>query len=62
MLMPGITIGVNDFLKQFLSIVAKNARVMLEYEDKVADEPELRCVFRTDCIRSVRQVKEMKRR
>jgi hypothetical protein len=61
-LMPGITIGLQEFVKQFLYVAAENARIIIEYEHKVTDEPELRCVFRTDCIIHIKQTKYNKRR
>jgi hypothetical protein len=61
-LMPGITTGITEFLRNFLHIVSENARVVLEYAHKVTDEPELRCVFRTDCVISLRKTKVNKRR
>lgn len=60
--MPGITIGMVEFFTRFLYVVAENTRMVLEYADRVADEPELRCVFRTDCILNVKEVKKIKRR
>jgi hypothetical protein len=61
-LMPGITVGITEFLKRFLYVATANTRMMFEYGTIMTDEPELRCVFRTDCVTNVREINEIKRR
>lgn len=60
--MPGITLGTGEFVRRFLSLIAENTRVIVEYPRPVLDEPELRCVFRRDCLSRVRTTRETQRR
>ncbi|CAF0765619.1 unnamed protein product [Didymodactylos carnosus] len=61
-LMPGINSSTTEFISKVAYLAKEHARHLLMYFGEVKDEPELRCPFRTDCIKRKRRVNKTKLR
>ena len=60
--MPGINISTTEFLSKVAYSAEEHARHLLMYFGEVKDEPELKCSFRTDCIKRKKRIKIIKLR
>ncbi|CAF1265887.1 unnamed protein product [Adineta ricciae] len=61
-LMPGIDTPTTEFLSKVLYSAEEHARQLLMHFGEIKDEPELRCVFRMDCLTRKKRVKQMRLR
>jgi hypothetical protein len=61
-LMPGINETTINFLSKVAFSAKEHARQLLLYSGEAKGEPELRCPFRTDCVKKKRRVRKTKLR
>jgi hypothetical protein len=57
-LMPGINISTTEFVSKVAYSAKEHAKHLLIYFGEVKNEPELKCSFRTDCIKRKRRIKK----
>ncbi|CAF0846663.1 unnamed protein product [Adineta steineri] len=61
-LMPGINISTVEFFSKVSFSAKEHLKHLLMHMGEIKDEPELKCSFRTDCIKRKRRVKRIKPR